>query len=628
MIFNFRKIFLISVTFLAVLCATSSFAVDKVQTWDEKYREEPYVVLNSERTVELRKDFTTVTKVRMVAKIQKDAAKEYGEIPISFDKSREEVKDIQAFTITPEGEKLPYKDIQELNPKQDYAVYSDERIKMITMPNVVVGSVIDWQATVVSRKPVIENNFYDMVYFSAYYPMKAIKYTLIVPEGIKLNIKYINKERKPTVSHEKGKVIYVWESTNNEKVNEEEYMPSWEEVYETVAVSTLASWEDMSKWGWNLFRKNLQVSDAMKKRVSEISKGKHTLAEKVQAVLESIQNDFRYVAMSMDFHGYEPHPADQIYSNKYGDCKDYTLLGMAMLSEIGVKAYPVLFPSERALHEEMLLPMPSYFNHAILFFEMEGKKYFTDLLRKGYYFYEVPDAMSGRNVFVLSDKGGFFSRIPATDDDESRSLSEEHVSIQENGVAVTDMTTVLSRNQSIGMREAYKSMASDDREKMFASYESKLSGGGKILEKEWKNLDTPHGKIIFRLKYESSHSVQRVGNMMIFGMPQRQRGSLFTAHNRRYPIVFASNYKGDKMVDYSIPDGYEIINLPKSVKLNYDFGGYERTFQAKGNRIEGKEAFWYKESHIPAAEYDKIRNYYDDITRMTNDMVMIRKKEI
>lgn len=616
-----------SVAAAAVLVAVSiSFASDGSQTWEERNKEEPYLILRSEKTVELREDFTVLTTTHTVAKILKDSGKKLGEISITYDKSREEVKDIQAFITIPSGEKLKHKEIQDLNAKQEYAIYSDERTKMVTMPNVVVGSIIDWQATVESKKPVIEKNFYDMVYLSSNEPVKVQKYTLIAPKNIVLHIKSINSDRKPIISYSVDKIIYTWEITNNEKIEQEEYMPAWDEIYEAVVISTVDSWESISKWGLDLFRKNLRLSDVMKEKVQEITSGKKSQADKIQAIIEYIQEDFRYVYMGMDFHGYEPHRADQIFLNKYGDCKDHTLLGMAMLSEIGVKAYPVMFSAMRSFNSKNFLPMPAYFNHAILFFELDGKQFYSDLLRKGYYFYEIPEGISNKKVFVLNGNGGVSTSIPKMDEAETTIIYEENVAIQEDGDTIVEVTVHFSRSFSILTREAYKNAPADEREKFSSALESSMSSGGKVLQREWKNLDTPHANITVRLKYENSHLIQHIGNMMMFGYLQRQRETLFTAPKRKYPIVFAADSRIEKRSTFSIPAGYEIVNVPKEIQLIRDFAQYERLYRIEGNNISGKETFAFKESKIPATDYQKVMSFYDDITRLTNDMIMIKKK--
>jgi hypothetical protein len=606
----FGKITVIFITTLAALISLAPLsAAGTSGKWEETYKEEPYVILRSERTVELRKDYTTLTTVQMVARVQK-----------------EEVKEIEAFTVTPEGETLKYQDIQELTPKKDYAVYSDERIKVITMPHVVVGSLIKWKATVESKKPVIPGNFYDLVYFSSTSPVKFQRYTLIAPKTVPLRFSYLNGERKPAVSHDGDTVVYVWEADDIGKIEREEYMPPWDEISEAVAVSTLPSWDELAKWAGDLFKKNLRLTEEMKETVARVTKGSKSTGDKIQAIIEYLQKDLRYVAMDIDFHGYEPHPTDRIFSNKYGDCKDYTLLAMAMLSEIGVKASPALFPAGRGFDPQKLLPIPTYFNHVILFFEVGGKRYYTDLLQKGYYFHEIPESLSGMKVLVLNESGGFFGSIPEADPSESASLEEERTVIDGKGDALVDMSIRFPRDLSITMREQLRNMADDTREKVFSAFESNASNGGKVREREWKSLDIAHKKITVRLKYENSHLIQRVGDMMIFGMPQRQRGDLFTSPTRKYPIVLQADSREEKKITYSIPEGYEIMHLPDDVVLKRDYASYERSYRAEGGTIVAKEIVCYKKSRTPASQYQEVRKFFDDVTSRTNDMIMIKKK--
>jgi hypothetical protein len=68
------------------------------------------------------------------------------------------------------------------------------------------------------------------------------------------------------------------------------------------------------------------------------------------------------------------------------------------------------------------------------------------------------------------------------------------------------------------------------------------------------------------------------------------------------------------------------VNLPKAVVLDYDFAKYERTYQAEGNDIVGKEVLMYKASHTPPEQYQKVRKFCDDMTSLTNEMIMIKKK--
>jgi Domain of Unknown Function with PDB structure (DUF3857)/Transglutaminase-like superfamily len=621
---------LMALAAMAVLFSyAAAFAADTPTAWEKKYEDEPYIGLLSEKTVRVNKDFSTVTNIHVVKKIQKEGAKSLGEIPIYYDKSCEEVVDIEAYTITPDGKKLRYEKIQDLSNSGDSSVYGDERVKMITMPGVVVGSIIDLKATTKRNKPIIENNFSDDFYFSSGYPIKEARYAVTAPKDMHLNFDMLNEpvgSKKPETDIRGNEITYTWTTQDNDKVEDEEYMPSYEEVYKCLSVTTLKDWRQLADWNWPLFKKNLQVSPEMKKKVEELTKGKNSDAEKIQAVIEYIRSDFRYVAMNMKFHNYEPHPADEVFKNKFGDCKDQTLLAIAMLSDIGVKAWPVLMSTYSELRREDLPPMPAYFNHVILAIETEGKLYYTDVLYKGYPFQDIPAAYDGKRVFVLNDKGGFFTVLPVSDEAETTNRLKEGVTIMDDGTAAVEAQVTLSRSISITLREALKSMSPDEKEKVFSGMEAGIASGCKILEKKWNNIDTPYTQVTGTIRYESTCLVQRMGDMMIFGIPQAGRGTAFTAHKRIYPIVFLAPSKRESCVTYTIPKGYEVMVLPKKVSLDTPYADYLREYDVQGAHVIGKESEESKRCRIPVEQYSGVQNFFDEIVKRTNERIMIKKK--
>jgi hypothetical protein len=605
---------------------SSAFSADK-PAWETSYKDEPFIRLLNEVVVKVNKDYTYSRTEHVVDQIQTEGGKRLGEISIYYDQKREEVGDVEAYTITPDGKKIKTEKIQDINDPNNYGVYSDRRKKIISMPNVVIGSSIDRRNTVFVKKPIIENNFYETFSITHGYPVKESTFKLIAPKGMKLQIRNLNTDIKPLVTHSGNDVIYVWKSGNVDKIESEEYMPGSLEIDQRITVSSLADWKQLSEWIWSLNKKNLRISPEMKKKVDEIVGGKTSVQEKIQAVIEYLQKDFRYVSMNIDSHGYEPHPADEIFANRYGDCKDQTLLAIALFSEIGVKAWPVLFSTWTELNRDDLLPMPAFFDHVILYFELDSKGYFTDVLQKGYKFDEIPTSLAKDRVFVVNDRGGFFATIPDTDKNENTSLITQDVTIKDNGTAIVDVTATFPHSISVSMREMLKKISEKDKEKIFANVETQTMMGGKLIEKKWKNLDVPHSQIVFNIRYEHPNLVQIMGDMMMFGMPQSPRGSLFSAPKRKYPIVVKTNMLTDYRITYNIPAGYEVLNLPKKVALETAIARYFREYALDGSSvIRARQLSVNKNGRIPAEEYKAIQTYYDEIPKATNDKIVIKKK--
>jgi transglutaminase-like putative cysteine protease len=67
----------------------------------------------------------------------------------------------------------------------------------------------------------------------------------------------------------------------------------------------------------------------------------------MRAIAQFVQRDIRYVAIELGIGGWQAHPAADIFTHKYGDCKDKVTLMSSMLSEIGIESYYVSINTRR-----------------------------------------------------------------------------------------------------------------------------------------------------------------------------------------------------------------------------------------------------------------------------------------
>ena len=70
----------------------------------------------------------------------------------------------------------------------------------------------------------------------------------------------------------------------------------------------------------------------------------------MQAIAGFVQHDIRYVAIELGIGGWQPHTASDVFSHRYGDCKDKATLMRTMLHEIGVDSYHVVINAQRRGH--------------------------------------------------------------------------------------------------------------------------------------------------------------------------------------------------------------------------------------------------------------------------------------
>src|SRR5205823_2343845 len=125
------------------------------------------------------------------------------------------------------------------------------------------------------------------------------------------------------------------------------------------------SWSDFGLWYIGLVGPRRTPSAELKAKVGELTRDRATTLDKIAALARFAQKDIRYVAIEIGIGRYQPHPAVDIFGNRYGDCKDkVTVLG-AMLKEIGVESYYVITTTVRGAVDRQFASLDG-FNHAII----------------------------------------------------------------------------------------------------------------------------------------------------------------------------------------------------------------------------------------------------------------------
>ena len=109
----------------------------------------------------------------------------------------------------------------------------------------------------------------------------------------------------------------------------------------------------------------MEASEPIKQEVSALTAGKTTTLQKMQAIAGFVQHDIRYVAIELGIGGWQPHAAPDVFSHRYGDCKDKATLMRTMLRQIGVDSYQVVINMQRGSVTRDT-PAHNGFDHVIL----------------------------------------------------------------------------------------------------------------------------------------------------------------------------------------------------------------------------------------------------------------------
>jgi hypothetical protein len=324
-------------------------------------------------------DGTGVRTTHVKARIMEDAGvKQLAVLTFTYSASNQQME-IGAVRVTkPNGSVVitPEYNIQDMpaDVSREAPMYSDVHEKHVAVKGLGVGDVLEYETTLRTLKPDVPGHFWLEYSFE--------KNSIILDEELDLDlpadkaIKINCADLQPAVTTSGNRKHYRWISSNLKRPDPDAPPKSTKHWKPSVQVTTFSSWQQVGEWYASLAKDRLTITPAIQAKADELTKGLKTNDEKIHAIFNDVALHIHYVGLDFGIGRYQPHAADDVLSNEYGDCKDKHTLLAALLKAEGIEAWPTLISSSRPLDADT--PSPAQFDHVITMVSLNGKLTWMD----------------------------------------------------------------------------------------------------------------------------------------------------------------------------------------------------------------------------------------------------------
>lgn len=316
---------------------------------------------------------------RVVRKVlSPSAVQNASELSLDFDPSFERLV-IHDVTIVRGGARIDALDPEEIRviDKEDETenrIYDGERTALLFIKDVRPGDVIDSSWSLAGSNPILKGRYTDEYDLSTAVPVKRLRHRLVWPVARPLQWRGAD----PAIAMRNGAQELVWELQNVPAIDVEDSLPSWFEPWRTVQITEFASWQEVAAWAHALFGLDARSQAEVKELAAKIASEHPSRDARITAAIRFVQDDIRYLGIEMGRNSHEPHQPWETLEQRWGDCKDKTLLLVALLRELGVEAWPALVNTRLARRLDEKLPSPFLFDHVIAQVIEEGRTYWID----------------------------------------------------------------------------------------------------------------------------------------------------------------------------------------------------------------------------------------------------------
>ena len=591
------------------------------------------IILLDDERFEILPDYTATDETHFIVKILNDRGKHYGEVELDYDSTYEKVELEYARTIRPDGTIVPVGDkhIRDVSRYLNYPLYSNARVKIISMPEVTEGAIIEYKARWDINKLVNKKDFSHHYGIQGYEPYLNQKLTVVVPVSYEFNFKSYNPghtnynvDFSPEIKEAGDKRIYIWEFKNAPEIIEEPSMPPWQEIVPSLSLSSFKRWEDIYDWWWNLAKDKVNVDKEIERKVRELTKDKKTQEEKVRAIYHWAASKVRYVAVEYGQAGFEPHSAIEIFKNKYGDCKDQAMLLIAMLRCSGISAHPVLIGTRGCWVLDEEFPVLT-FNHAIVAAEVDGKTVFLDPTAETASFGDLPPSDQDRKVLVFYESGERIEKTPLFPSEHNKvsKIMEIRIHNDETVSATREIRTFGMYDQ--GQRAWLKYTKPVLIREQLKEKINTITPGGELLNYIISNVEDLNQPVEIRMEFKGPEFLTRAGKNRLLPKFGSLSASLVSREKRNFPLDFQVLNEDKTEIRVELPSHLTVKFLPPPIFRDTSWFTYVYKYAFSKGLISFEERLIEKKTSVSVEEYSEFKEVCEELARQTDKQVILEE---
>ncbi len=609
--------------------------ISQSQQFLSQIQEEAGIILLVDERIEITSANTSLTTLHVIEKVLKERGKELAEVEIGYDSTYERVELEFARTITPQG-KLIYvgkENIRDVTKYLNYPLYSNARAFIISLPGVEVSSLIEYKVNIYSSKLINGDDFSFFYRLKERYPIYKANFRLILPKYREAKFKVLNKEYakdivlEPRVREDRNHKIYWWHFDKIFPIIPERKMPPFSLVNPTILISSFQGWEEIYNWWYSLYKDKLTLSKEMKKLVETLIKGASSSYEKARRVYEYVAKNIRYVAVEYGESGYEPHQAQEVFLNRYGDCKDQAILLVALLKEAGLESFPVLIPTQEAYSLQKDFPS-LVFNHAICAVNIGGELIFMDPTSQTTAFGDLPLSDQNREVLLFSSQGFRIVKTPLLKNTRILYYMEITIDEKENAFIKREVTTrgCYASSQRYYLKYTHPQRIREDIRKRI----TEISPFAKLSNYHIENVEDLSKFPKLTYTFTAEKFLKPAKNLRI--IPSLNEidlsYSLIAKEKRNFPIDFRGVFIRQAKIVVELPPNLEVKYLPKSTSLTTDWFGFQLnyTYHPQEHKLEFFQKFILKKRIVKLEDYSLFREKLKNVFYVLKGEVILEKR--
>jgi hypothetical protein len=578
-------------------------------------------VIKSDYDIKLRYYF-----LRRVKLLKKSAFDNQGNVKISY--FSKQLDKLKAAVVQPDGTR------QELTKKEIFEVKAvgDLKTKQFAFPNLKIGSIIEYEYEINSSNVVTLHNWL----FQEDIPVRHSELWLSVPDDF--DYVYLfrgrHKLKRDTVGVQE---IYA---DSVPALKPEGYITTMDDYltqvnFQLARVSHESGFVEGILSNWDqiaydfMHHENFGEQFCTKKNYSAVWQAVKPLLADAKTDDEKIKIVYEFLSSNVawnDWYGvFSDAALNDAFKKKKAHSGELNMMLLACLSEANVKALPMLVSTREHGKPITDYPILRQFNHVVCYIVRGEKSFIVDVGN-------VNRPIGTPRLAALNGQGWLLDAINPRWVPIVPPLSNEmtlaRFTLDEEGTLKGAISSNFRGYSAVDERD--DETDKDEKHKKAKAALSKTYPDATIDSVIIANLDNV-AEPFKRTIYCTIPNAATITGDLIYIKPSLKTGfdeNPFKQPKRDYPVEFSHPFNDNFSLNLTIPSGYTVEELPKSIrmKLPENGGSFQYISTVKDNMIQLVIKIQLDNLHFEPEAYEAVKAFFNQIATKSAEQIVLKKK--
>jgi tetratricopeptide (TPR) repeat protein len=498
-------------------------------------------------------------------------------------------------------------------------MYSDLKQKQVPVKALGVGDTLEFEVAFIEDKPLVPGQFW----FSYNFTRNAV----VLKEVLEVRVprdkqpRIANADQKPVIADDGSERVYTWTVSHTDPTKPagaEKNTAKDEKV--SVQLSTFASWREVGEWYRGLAQPQAKVTPEIQAKADSLVKGIPAGPAQAQAIYDFVSSHIRYIGLSFGIGRYQPHSAETVLENGYGDCKDKHTLLAALLRAEGVEAWPVLISTSQKLDEDV--PSPGQFDHLITVIP-HGKQYeWLDATPEVAPYGMLLNILRDKQALVVSASvAPFLTKTPADLPFPSEDSFVMRGELNNEGTFKGHGEIALRGDSEVVFRSVFHSNAKAQWQDLMQTISQNLGFGGEVSNVVVADPDETREP--FHISYDYLRKRYGDWDNRLIGPPTPGLPIMLVDEDKKPPGPIQAGSTGTTIykAEITLPPG-DTMEPPAGIDLKNSFAEYHAKYSVAGGKFLAERRLILFKSEVAVEDWQKYvafqKEIHDDFVKMSS----------